>query len=605
MRIGSENSDESELATRSDAFGRFRLERADGRRWPRGADWTAKNRRLPPRSSVEPALELQLELGAPLDATLVRVSTSAGIPVSGAEITLSGPAFRAGNPEIGEQGTLELQASPMTAVSDPDGFLRIGCPPGALAHLDVLALGEPPVSRIFRAPADGEHLEIVLPAGGTLSGCVLASDGTPAAWVPLRLALPGLLPEQETRTDGGGRFLLSNIPPGPYELALAGDPLADSSSLYVAGVMGEGEERDVELRCRPEHTLGGRAERAEVPLQGWIVELQRIRTDLFPEQRSQRTDALGRFAFASYSPGSHYRLRLIDPDTGGVMSVQKVSAGSAEVRLEPRDSIGELAGLRGVLRSDDPEHPVVFAELWCDALGRRWTTLVDPSTSQFSFENLPPLSYRLRAWMRGGGPLDLGSPELKPGEVLRIKPRIEAPGSWRLHFGLPAGVSRERVRVLVSVHSLCAANPGTQRRLELDPDNTVQARLQPGKYEYSVLIDGVLFERRSLTLASGSRTEEFEIQPFVRVTIEVRPPRLLAEREAVVALIESDRSTDLRKIPLARGINRSENRFEVFLPPDARRIRLESGQGLVGEWLASRRPEPSQLISIALVETED
>jgi hypothetical protein len=279
-------------------------------------------------------------------------------------------------------------------------------------------------------------------------------------------------------------------------------------------------------------------------------------------------------------------VRLVDPSER-VLACAEVESLENEVLLEARESGAALAGLQGRLVVDDPHHPVIFAELWNEALARRWTSRVEPDTGAFAFTGLLPARYRLRLWMRGGGPVELGFTDLSPGETRELTPRLEAPGRLQVDVEPPPGVPREQVQVMLPVHSLYASNPRTQRRLERDPEGgPFQAHMPGGEYEYSILIDGVNVERRRVHVEAGRITAEtVAIPPLVPVTLALQAPRLFLERETFVVLVFTDR---FREIPIGRALNGGQDRFEALLPADTTKLLARSSTGLGGEWTSSR-----------------
>lgn len=582
----------------SDASGRFRLTGAEGRSWI----WAETDRHLPSVAhlvgSIPADLELELGLGPPRDAVLGRLWNAAGTPVPHAEVTHLGG--RQGRVEVGPQGTLERSIRPERTRTDENGLFRIGGLPGSRVRLHVLALGEPPVNREFEVPPTGTALDVVLPASATLTGHLSDAGGAPLANRELRLVLPGLMPEQRVRTDADGAFRMSRLPPGPYEIRLADEPGGDRSSLYAAGRMREGETRTCELRCSSAHTLAGRAAAGDEPLADRIVELERLKTDWFPDTRRTRTDASGHFAFGSCAPDTDYRVRLLDPAGSCVVASPRVRSGAVEILLDPRHELEELARFHGCLEPRDPAHVAVFVELWSEALGRRWLTPVDPSTHRFAFADLPPVSYRVRIWVSGVGPVTLGYPTLVPGQVTALRQPVVDPTDWRLRVVLPDDLERERVAFSLTVDSVYGAEASTQRRLALGPDDSLSASLVPGSYECTVLIDGKMVERREISVGRESASEVLTVPSVVPVVLEFRSPRLVGERERLVVTVEGEAT---HRLHMTGSIASADGSFRVWLPPRTRRLWVETPLGLTGEWESTGVLVAEELVSIALSET--
>jgi hypothetical protein len=386
---------------------------------------------------------------------------------------------------------------------------------------------------------------------------------------------------------------------GRFELALAGEPLADASSFHMGATIRAGETRELELRCRREHTLRGRAEDLGQPLAGWTVELERLRSDWFPERRRTRTDADGCFAFASCAQDEPCRLRLIDPATQRVAASLRAIPGEEEVRLARASRREGSAEIEGWLPCD-AEHPPVFVELWSEVLGQSRTARVDPVSGCFFLGDLAPAVYRVRAWMRGAGPRHFGHVSPAACERLRFEPHVPRMSSWELHLALPADVPPGSVQVHLALDSMLALHPRTLRRFALDERGALAARLPPGEYEYSILIDGTSWERRSVRLAPGALTRESHaVEPAIPVTLELELPRPFGERERVVLIAAGDSEVC---IPLPGGMEKVRDRFEVLLPPATKRLRVESHGGLSGEWDGVGGLQPHATIAVALHE---
>ena len=177
-----------------------------------------------------------LKLGARVTLTgQVRAGDAEGPPVEGALVTLSVSQGR-------NAGDARLEA-----LTDGDGQFTLEVPRGRASSIRVEADGfadwpgtrwDGPTGRAMRklrnpAPV---HLDIVLTAGGSLTGRVLDTDGRPVPGVEIEARLQRQSALAGSGTSGDeGQFAIANLAGGRYDLAIGTDGVlpANGQNLQV------------------------------------------------------------------------------------------------------------------------------------------------------------------------------------------------------------------------------------------------------------------------------------------------------------------------------------------------------------------------------------
>lgn len=217
-----------------------------------------------------------------------------------------------------DQGTplagVELVARPVDAVGDlrsartrsgADGEFELAGLPAEPIQLEASApfheravLPEVPLPATSPAP-----LRIVLPRTAELAGEVLDPGGTPAPGAAVTVAGSGLWPPRTIEADGSGRFRLSPLPAGVYEVRAG---LGELTSDPQEGIIVEaGREAFVSIALIPGVSLRGRIHDAET---GKAVPGARITIGedaLTAVPRELESDAEGRFELAGLRPLPH------------------------------------------------------------------------------------------------------------------------------------------------------------------------------------------------------------------------------------------------------------------------------------------------------------
>ena len=146
------------------------------------------------------------------------VLTEAGLPVSGAHVTLTAPAFQAKETETDEEGRFTFTNVPEDSVE-----LRASAPGFLEAVYGEKRPGSPGTPIRLRA---GQRLNVVIQMfrGAIITGSVVNDDGQPVAAIKVwasRLRPLGdgemlQLPTQSAETDERGQYRITGLPPGRY-----------------------------------------------------------------------------------------------------------------------------------------------------------------------------------------------------------------------------------------------------------------------------------------------------------------------------------------------------------------------------------------------------
>jgi EmrB/QacA subfamily drug resistance transporter len=162
-----------------------------------------------------------------------RVSQPGGVPLAGATVTLIDPAGR----QAGRGST------------GPDGSYRISAPGQGTYTLIAMANAHRPHASAVRVGGQPVEVDVLLAGASRLTGTVRAAGiGSPLAGVTVTLAdLRGEV-VAAGRTDEVGRYLLEDLTPGRYTLALSA-PSCQPTALQIAVADGEETTQDAELRA--------------------------------------------------------------------------------------------------------------------------------------------------------------------------------------------------------------------------------------------------------------------------------------------------------------------------------------------------------------------
>jgi EmrB/QacA subfamily drug resistance transporter len=161
------------------------------------------------------------------------VSQPGGAPLAGATVTLIDPAGR----QAGRGST------------GPDGSYRISAPGQGTYTLIAMANAHRPHASAVRVSGQPVEVDVLLAGASRLTGTVRATGtGSPLAGVTVTLAdLRGEVVAAGS-TDEAGRYVLEDLAPGRYTLALSA-PSCQPTALQVVVADGEETTQDAELRA--------------------------------------------------------------------------------------------------------------------------------------------------------------------------------------------------------------------------------------------------------------------------------------------------------------------------------------------------------------------
>lgn len=323
-------------------------------------------------------------------------------------------------------------------VTDAEGRYQFeGLEPGRIT-LFVSHPEYPDLTRETHLPGP-ESLDLVLEAGGSLSGIVVGREGAPIPRVRVSLAEMTEEPFQEARaseaSDGAGAFLFAGVPAGHYRIWAE-----DSAPKEVA--LSEGEHLDgLIIEMRAGGTLKGRV--VGLPprrLSGLEVSLQ---SQTVPDPYSDRTatNDIGEFLFRDVPAGTV----RIEARTAGASrrSADAVvtTEGSGEQAVEVLfEGDSTLSGR--VLRGERPLPGVFVVARPPPFATSRWRALSQTDEEgRFVLEGLDDGEYRVRAF--GGG--------------FEYAKNITISGHTEADIALPSGAVRGRVTDDVSGEAIASA----------------------------------------------------------------------------------------------------------------------------------------------------
>jgi hypothetical protein len=314
---------------------------------------------------------------SPVDVVLLRVSRVKGVvisgtsgePVEGALVRLS--LVSENGVDFSRLMAGELSGGAPTAKSGPDGaFVLEKVSPGK-ARLRAEASGfGPGISAELDVPPGEETggIKVALPAGGGVSGRVVAPDGKPMADATVRAAevtgnamesqlrriLPMFLPGssgQSVKTEADGTFKLEHLPEGKIVLAASHVDFGPSADLEIELGPDQAVDR-VELRLRAPGTVRVRAHEKGKPISGLMVQVMGS-----GPMKMGNLDGEGKASFGGLAPGD-YLVQLLDVakmmSGQGLGLKQKAAAVGEGQTVDVEFAFGVGATVKGTVKGEVP-----------------------------------------------------------------------------------------------------------------------------------------------------------------------------------------------------------------------------------------------------------
>jgi len=242
-----------------------------------------------------------------------RIVAADGTPVARAEIDAS----REGSSMVGHEdlGPCRFPSSYASAVSGPDGRFTLDRLEAGRYSVGADALGFVPdgPASLFHAVA-GETLkipDIVLDRGATVSGRIVAADGSPAAGALVTLATGGF---SEVAADAEGRYRLGGVRPGAQNRLRARHPDLGSGEVAFPALPVLAGENRVDVHLSHPGEISGRAagpdgQPGAGAISGTLHGLDSfagVQIYAIDAQRSRpgTVDSLGRYRFSGLASGS-------------------------------------------------------------------------------------------------------------------------------------------------------------------------------------------------------------------------------------------------------------------------------------------------------------
>ncbi len=389
---------------------------------------------MPIQAAVSLALALAAGLGPSQDPATIRgrVIDLRGEPVAGAQVEfrlhVGGPAWNwsAIGMQAGADGRFEYLNLP------PGSTTVIARSPG-FASSEPLALSVQPGQVI-------PEVELVLRAGGRLTGEIFWPDGSPAAGRTIQIRSTSAAERfgREIASDAQGFFVLEAVDPGTYAILAVPEEMERPGIEPVSGkALRALTLETVEIVAgETRHVVLGKAASSPVRLHGWIrgvagprdlmVMALREGAGGIGSAKAGSVGADGSYALLLDSPGD-YLFLLGDPRSGepyaeylrripagGAVELElQLPAGSVHGRLFGPDGRG-IAGVPVALQLEGL--PSFF-----DAFGGRRAR--SGSDGRFAFTCLPPGDYRARAGVAFEGAHN------PTGHAVAVSPRVRVDGA--------------------------------------------------------------------------------------------------------------------------------------------------------------------------------
>ncbi len=456
-----------------------------------------------------------------------------------------------------------------------------------------------------------EGIVLQLRRGGSISGIVLESDGSPMTgrnvhWGSNAMAFGS---RGETKTDNAGRFEFKNVTPGQWQVSAApsfeemGDRMQGRSMDAMGDVMSDMLTQAVQVIERENtHVELGGEPKAPVVLRGRVLYQGRPKPDaqvvavaegkaVMQGMKTDRSAADGSFEITVDRPGAY--ILSAQADTLGMETLVDVPSAS-DLTI---DLIIPSGGITGVIRNPDgkPAAGIRLSLQRNDGLARvrfqgsQTSTDVDGA---YTFDGLQPGAYTVRANSStfGGGNRSLGTETRQNLHVTdeglqRADFDLQTPGTIqgtvRGPGGLPlAGVSiffRDATGLLVRNMS----------RTQTDAAGHFEREgLTPGSYTISARSTNQACEdTKQVTIRDSKTTQvQLNLEPSTILRISLLDLRGTPQRLRVEVLdhnglhVESGITPEVMRAQFRQGTSTSEKQVGP-LPPGEYLVRAFSGDG--------------------------
>lgn len=428
------------------------------------------------------SIEVLARQTAHVEIKLARV----GLALSGRVLDVGGGAIAGARvTAVGQSGGMGRAAALFGAVSGAEGQYRLTLARGPVA-LRVEAEGYAPLLDTDLLLVRPTTRDLRLVPGARLSGRVVVRDSRQPlaeAEVSLTSAVRTDFREaRDTRTDGDGRFELTALEPGNYEvMARKGVLVGAGKTVALAVAQSVG---DVEVEVDRAHVVSGRVKDDAGASLGSIRVSAYRDSPPFGQAARTRSNPDGSYALEGLLPGS-YRIDASEDGFGfssARANVVTADLASVDVTLTRVVKVtGKVVTAEG--------RPVEGARVRATLEGRQGgggsfsagdsaTTAADGT---FELKRISPGSLRLTAQAEQQGSASVGPEEIKAGQPkvlsLKLGKGSALSGTVRTEDGRPAPDVRVTVRIRTGAMSLSSeqdvSGPDGRYRIENVPAGQV------------------------------------------------------------------------------------------------------------------------------------